>query len=980
MELILQKDLPHQVAPVDCVCGVFSGVKMSKKHIYANPEIDFNDKQIYDNIAKIQENIDVASRNLTHAQETLNLDIKMETGTGKTYVYVKTMYELFKEYGINKFIIFVPTLPIKAGVKSFVESPYVQNHFKNVCGYNCDIDLQVLSAKKNTNPKTRNYFPGTIREFVEGTSQIKNKIYVLLLNMQLLGSNSKILSEDYDNSVNGSFYNPFAALKATRPFVIIDEPHKFLRENKKAKTYSKIIENLLPQCVIRYGATFPEKEVGTGKNKIKQKDYSNLLYNLDAYQAFSQNLIKGVAKEHFNAPSNNNEMLTVIDIKDKQSVRFKYQIGGQKKFYTLSKGDPLSVISGNLEGVFIEAIDKGHVYFSNGKQIAKNEPFETSIYMSSYTEGMIKLALDRHFEIEEKNFAFQNKIKTLALFFIDDIDSYRNKDKSLASFANTFDKLLTKKLQEELKKPHEQEYTQYLKASLEDVEKCRGAYFSQDNLSKEEKIEEEIKEILLDKTKLLSIKDKNGNFNTRRFLFSKWTLREGWDNPNIFTICKLRSSGSEISKLQEVGRGLRLPVDQAGNRISNEEFVLNYIVDFTEADFAEKLVKEINEGIEGAYQISDKMLQTVANKLGKTPEQLMIELLTKDYIDTNKEIKPANRQSFFDEYPDFAVGVQSNKIFDRNKSQSNQIGIRPKVYDKLKDVWQQVTQKYLLFYKKNIDVDFQSQINALITPDLFQNIAITSLRNKLVAQKEEISVVKDAGMQYLVANKMDYCEFLKKANKATSIPINVLHNAFINFSKNTKIKDEWFNNNTLSAFINRFFDWKIKNLQDKSKIEYKKADLTIKESSLTNFSGTVKSSITQGRLGNNVIKSSLPSKNYLYDVYAYDSRLEEKNLLTSTDGSITAFAKLPKSSVQIPVITGGSNSPDFMYKLNKNGKDLALIIESKDVENMSQLRDVEKCNIFCAKLFFETLSKNGTNIKYRCQFKNDSLAEIIKKA
>lgn len=139
----------------------------------------------------------------------------------------------------------------------------------------------------------------------------------------------------------------------------------------------------------------------------------------------------------------------------------------------------------------------------------------------------------------------------------------------------------------------EQEYKDYLEASKADISACHAGYFAQDNSDSDEAIASEVADILHNKKGLISLRKEDGTFNTRRFLFSKWTLKEGWDNPNVFTIAKLRSSGSDNSKLQEVGRGLRLPVDENGNRISNEEFKLNYIVDFTEADFAERLVDEI---------------------------------------------------------------------------------------------------------------------------------------------------------------------------------------------------------------------------------------------------------------------------------------------------------------------------------------------------------------------------------------------------
>lgn len=160
----------------------------------------------------------------------------------------------------------------------------------------------------------------------------------------------------------------------------------------------------------------------------------------------------------------------------------------------------------------------------------------------------------------------------------------------------------------------ESEYREYLEASLNHIDECHGGYFAQDNSSSDEDIANEVNDILNGKKHLLAFRDKDGKYILRRFLFSKWTLKEGWDNPNVFTIVKLRSSGSETSKLQEVGRGLRLPVDECGNRISNQEFMLNYIVDFTEADFANKLVEQINSEVPGTASVSLEQIKLVAGK------------------------------------------------------------------------------------------------------------------------------------------------------------------------------------------------------------------------------------------------------------------------------------------------------------------------------------------------------------------------------
>ena len=165
---------------------------------------------------------------------------------------------------------------------------------------------------------------------------------------------------------------------------------------------------------------------------------------------------------------------------------------------------------------------------------------------------------------------------------------------------------------------------------------------------------------------LLSFKHEDGSYNTRRFIFSQWALKEGWDNPNVFTICKLRSSGSETSKLQEVGRGLRLPVDEFGTRIAKDEFTLNYIVDFTERDFAEQLVQEINKDVPATIYITTDKIRKVAGKRGLAEKVLFMDLIANDYIDMDFKINPAKRDVFFTAYPEFETGLADDKVTDRN--------------------------------------------------------------------------------------------------------------------------------------------------------------------------------------------------------------------------------------------------------------------------------------------------------------------------
>lgn len=779
MELILERDLDHQKKAVDALMSALDGVSMIKPRLsYENPSFDRTEPRLIHNLMEVQKGIRADYRGCRDEGPYLNLDVKMETGTGKTYVYTHTIYEMHKRFGFNKFIIAVPSLPIKAGASQFISDSYVKHHFSDACGYNCDIELGVLESPRK---KKKGFLamPSAVRDFVTGSCQNTNKIYVLLVNMQLLTNGNMLTRSDYDYLVEG-FYRPFDALKATKPVVIIDEPHRFSREQK---AYKAIVEELCPQMIIRFGATFPEVYVGTGRNKTSFKDFNNLVYELNACDAFNLNLIKGVAKEHFEPLSQKEEKVKLVTVVSKTSATFQFKKRGEAtKNFMLTPGDSLSVIDTAFEGITISAIGKNFIELTNGQTKFQGEEFNTDIYSSSYQEQMLKLAIQRHFETERENFSGrQFKIKTLALFFIDDIASYReSEDGKTPYLKEMFERLLIEKINDLLATlpSAEQEYKEYLEASVADISACHAGYFSQDNSDSDEAIANEVADILHNKKGLISLRNADGTYNTRRFLFSKWTLKEGWDNPNVFTIAKLRSSGSENSKLQEVGRGLRLPVDENGNRISNEEFKLNYIVDFTEADFAQRLVDEINGEMPAITVVSKEMLEKVAKERHLDTNALVIELMTKGYINFELEINSEKREAFFADYPQFASGVGSNKVTDVNKNKKEEIEIRKALYSELKELWESINHKYYLFFDADLTDEISKALHDILRKDgIFGNVTLYSHRDEVATDGNVMMVREDTGVSYSIKKPMAYNEFLKRICQQTSIPIVEIHKA-----------------------------------------------------------------------------------------------------------------------------------------------------------------------------------------------------------
>ncbi|MBR3531731.1 MAG: type III restriction-modification system endonuclease [Bacteroidaceae bacterium] len=991
MDIILEAGLPHQQIPVDRLGSVFEKTRLDAPlKPYENPLIDHQDLSTEWALRRIENTEEMKPYNrkvMTAENGVLNLDIKMETGTGKTYVYTHSIYELHKRYGFNKFVVIVHSLPVKSGAVQFISDPYVQRHFRDTLGYGTEIDLCEVAALKKKK-KGHNYFPSSVRDFVNGSCQNKNRIYVIVVNQQLLQKGKLLDKKDYDIAVQG-FVRPFDAIKATRPIVIIDEPHRFERSNT---TYKRILSEISPQCIIRFGATFPEVTEGRGKKKETHKDYLNLLYNLTACDAFNQNLIKGVAKEHFNPTTSENEKVKVVSIDDKKSVTLHFTNKYQSKRFVLHKDESLGKMSDHLSGITVSGISNSEVELSNGQTKHVGDEFTADIYSTSYQENMIRMAIQRHFETERQLFHRESKIKTLALFFIDNIVSFRGDNQGDSAWLrDIFDKWLEHYLKEEIKnKDNSEEYTDYLKASLQNISGCRAGYFAKDNNDSDEAIAEEVDDILRNKKKLLSFKDENGNWNVRRFLFSKWTLKEGWDNPNVFTIAKLRSSGSEISKLQEVGRGLRLPVDEYGNRTSSTDFMLNYIVDFTEKDFADKLVREINGDIakKAAEHIilNSEELNRVANLRNMGNFLVLLnELYAKGYVDmqgTAIIVKDDSIMEFKNEYPEFNLdGLNLNRVIDRNaKNNRLMVKIRKSNYQKIESLWKEINKKYLMFYQKDIDKEIEKALPAILEEGVFSRMSASSERSEIQVDQNGATVVSEANVTYMLyGRKIPYNEFLKRASKGTAISIEVIHKAICEYAKNHDFHDDLINDLTVSQFIGRFRDWKIRHLG--GCISYKQANYNTKTTALTNADGSVRDEVVMGRIGKKTDNSQTPPE-YLYEPIAFDSPLERTNILAKIDvAELIVYGKIPNSSIRIPTITEETYSPDFMYVVKKKDGTMQMnvVIETKDVNQETDLRAKESAKIDCAKIFFEQISKDNPSlpVSFERQINRQMMNEII---
>ena len=947
-----EKNLNHQSHAVESSIAVFESISLVQPtevdKNFINPAFDFLSDWAYpQNLRAVQESNGIDEKIKRNSNI---IDIMMETGTGKTYTYAKTIFELNKNYGIFKFIVVVPTLSIKAGTIDFLKSDSSREHFKEQ--YGKTLHLHIVESQKNGKSK-KSYIPPSVSSFVNAGNFEKNSIQVMIINAGMI--NSETMQKSFDKGLFDKYTVPFDAIGATKPFLIIDEPHKFGTGNKTWEN----IQKMKPQFILRYGATF--------------QGYENLIYTLTAVDSFNRNLVKGVIGHITEFDSGKNAIVKFID-SDGTEASFELNENDKRKTVKLKKKDSLQTVHSEMSNLSIENLNKSMVVLSNGLEMKKGDKINPYSYAEKLQETMIQKAIKHHFVIEKTLLTRDVKIKPLTLFFIDNIDEYRNKD---GYIRKTVEQYIVAEVNELLKTEKDVFYKSYLEKTLIDVSATHAGYFSKDNTEKDEAIEKEINEILHDKQAMLDLE------NPRRFIFSKWTLREGWDNPNVFQICKLRSSGSEISKLQEVGRGLRLPVNEYGNRVKDEQFYLNYFVDFTENDFVDKLVNEINQK-SGAVSIevipemlTDEMVKQIIEKYEFEDTNVLLQkfIMEDKIIDFSRKFLEGGFDLIKQNYPRIFEGVNSNKV-RKATDQKKKIAVRTEKYQELKDLWEKLNEKVILEYKFDSEEVFKSLFTEFLKAqkDNFKSDGINERISKIEI-KDNKAVANEPESIYnrktATISIMKYSDFLKELSKILNININTLHQSIID--SGTDI-NKYLNQTTLRVIKQNFDYFLMANAIDKFSIEYKKVSNNIHPTKLTNEKGDLLTEISATDIG--VLHSDEEvAKTYFFDELYYDSELEKANIKTEIK-EVIVFTKIPKNSIKIPVAGGKSYSPDFAYVLKfKDGEQkLHFIVETKDVNSKDGLRDEEKYKIKHAEKFFDGKVK----IEFKTQFTNNKIVDLIK--
>lgn len=969
---ILLEELPHQEDSLKAIMESFTGIDYTSADpnagdVYANP--------------LIQEGY----------RESSNIDVKMETGTGKTYVYTRMMYEMHQQHGIFKFVIIVPSPAIKEGTKNFIQSDYAKQHFAQFYE-NTRIELNVINAGDFKAKSGRKNFPAHLLNFVEGSRQNSNTIQVLLINAGMLNSSS-MKKNDYDQTLMGGVTSPVKGIQNTRPVVIIDEPHRFPRD----KANYQAIETINPQMIVRFGATFPDVTTGKGKNKVVKKDYyrGKPQFDLNAIESFNNGLVKGVDIYYPNLTEEQAKNRYVVDTVTAKELVLK-QAG---KLWSLRVGDNLAEVDSGFEGNIEYA---GSKLLSNELELAKGMSLIPGTYRSSYQELIIKDSIDKHFEIEQKNFLrnsernnHEPKIKTLSLFFIDHINSYRQEDGWLKQ---TFERLLKEKLSRlvseyEFKRlPREQEYLDFLRATqtslnLGDSEQnVHAGYFGEDRGSGDEAIQEQVDDILKNKEKLLSFKNEKGDWQTRRFLFSKWTLREGWDNPNVFVIAKLRTSGSENSKIQEVGRGLRLPVDETGHRVQQDEWSsrLAFLIGYDEKDFAQYLIGEINRDVKielNEEKLTEEMIQLIVTERQKTDPMFTDEILLGNLdelgiINRKNEFKPSieidglKKDGFVwlvELYPELnTTRLREGKVVEPQSSPNKiRVKLKKENWEKVKELWQQFSNRYMLEFERIPGTIQQMAVKTVGDANLYEREVPMQMRESVHSSKDNKSVIlKEQEWEYnrTYLPGVSYGKFIKAIHTATGIPIKDIHSNLLKLMKSDLRGDSRYLSEVSIQNITREFKKRFDEVFAQT-YEYRKLDFQARTSIYNPETDSFVNDLNAEILGVNLDQQAIEDSRYLYEVppMRYDSVTPERDLLRHNyHEKVTVFGKLPRRAIQVPKYTGGSTTPDFIYMIEKeDDTSVYLLVETK-AENM---RIEDQRIVEVQKKFFDNLKEHSVEFE-----------------
>ena len=976
-------------APVDQQISLFPPDQISMDEVddtgYLNEMLQLTDEQLLKNIRDVQQDNEIyQSASLAKGLGRCALDVEMETGTGKTYVYIKTMFELNKHYGWSKFIVVVPSIAIREGVKKSFE--ITVDHFMEHYG-----------------KKARFFIYSSANLNQLDSFSADSGINVMIINTQAFAAS---LKEDGRSKEARIIYSkrdefqsrrPIDVIAANRPIIIMDEPQKM-----GGDVTQKALKSFNPLFTLNYSATHKERH--------------NLIYVLDALDAYNKRLVKRIEVKGFevkNFRGTDGYLYLesfILSPKQPPKVRVELEIRYNKSINRetrqLTVGDNLYFISGEMEqyrGFSVSQIDPidGTVTFTNGDTIHKGEVIG-DVSESDMRRVQIRETIISHFQKEAQ--LFHKGIKTLSLFFIDEVAHYRQYDadgnEALGEFGRIFEEEYVS-VMNGYRTLLDPEYVAYLDGI--DVHATHRGYFSIDKktgraidsqLKRGSEFSDDISAydlILKNKERLLSFEEPT------RFIFSHSALREGWDNPNVFQICTLKHGGdSTTQKRQEVGRGLRLCVNQAGERMDAETVgadvhVLNTLTVIASegyADFVAALQDETRavlydrprkasiEYFEGKNVI---MADGSTAKINASDARKIYQYLVRNnYVDEDDGITqdyrddvaadrlkplPEGLQPIGESIHKLVQAIFDDKVLkemfaDGNKTPAPENPLNDRFYKKeFQNLWTAINHKYAY----TVDFDSDELIRkavAVINSELF--VSQLQYTVSVAGQKASIS-----GDEMRTGNSFEaaktHTETLKHAetSQVKYDLVGKIAEGTVLTRRSTAAILKGINPAKFYMFRNNPEEFISKVIR---LIKEQKATMIVEHITYDQIEGSYDSSIFTAEKHGKTFDQAFHADKAIQDYVFTDGTAEdsvERRFVKSLDGSqdVFIYAKLPRGfSIPTPV---GHYSPDWAIVFHEGTvRHIYFVAETKGTMDSLNLRPIEKAKIDCAKKLFTTLS-NG---------------------
>lgn len=974
MKLKFDPNLKYQEEAVASIVDLFRGQTPIQSNFTVSPyggrvgifdsehgvsnKLELDSEEILKNLQEVQ------LRNGLPQTETIspseyNFSIEMETGTGKTYVYLRTILELHMNYGFTKFIIVVPSIAIKEGVYKTLQ--ITEEHFKSLYA-NTIYEYFIYDSSKLEQ----------VRNFA-----VNDNVQIMVINIDAFRrSFTDITKESKANIIhrpndklNGM--KPIELIRETHPFVIIDEPQS-VDTTPKAK---EAIRSLNPLCIFRYSATHIEKH--------------NLVYKLDAVDAFNLGLVKQIEVAGFESRDYHNKAyLKLLSVNNKNSpitarieldsVNKKGQI--RRKKVTVKAGDDLFEKSGGrdvYEGYIINEIycEKGQEYvdFTSKPDVLRIGEVVGDIDDLAIKEQQIRKTIEEHLD---KELVLNKKgIKVLSLFFIDRVANYRYYDEDGNAQKGIYAKLFEKHYKDLIRRPkYHSLFKDIDKIDVQtEAEKVHGGYFSvdrkgviKDTSGNTIADDDTYNLIMKDKERLLSL-------NTKlRFIFSHSALREGWDNPNVFQICTLNETHSEIKKRQEIGRGLRLCVKQDGERqYGNDINILTVMANESYEEFAQNLQKEYEEdsgikfGVIESHSFANISIRQPDGSylpLGQPNSERICQFFEeKGYVNREgkiqNELKLAlknNKLELPEEYEENREAIValcyklSSGLKIRDNRDKKTIQLNKKVYlsPEFKELWDKI--KYKTMYSVNFDTE---ELIEKCIREMRRSLLVSSPR--LVYTKASIEI-SEGGIQTLEKGRTA----IVAQNTKETLPdiITYLQNK-TNLTRKT-IVEILVGSKTLHLFKKNPQKYMEETLQIISTQMRLMIVDGIKYTKIGDDEYYAQELFKTEELTGYLSKNMLKSEKSIYEYVVYDSENEESFAMNfENNESIKLYAKLPDwFKISTPL---GSYNPDWAVLVDKDGEEkLYLVLETKGNLLFEALRPIEYAKIRCSEEHFKALESD----------------------